>query len=186
MADRATGSAKGPQQPQSLELGSNAIQAKSRQKRLRHLKHDRSQIRQLRNDFLRELEQRRRNRPRVRVQPVAGHLEPACKMYLPHAVQRNLRQERFHALASVPFVRVHIVEIEEDAAVRGRRQFGDELPIGNLIVTRPEIVHASLEQERHVQFLLQPPDRLGVDLQALLRLPRRQEEAGEMILGEVE
>jgi hypothetical protein len=107
-------------------------------------------------------------------------------MYLPHAVQRNLRQERFHALASVPFVRVHIVEIEEDAAVRGRRQFGDELPIGNLIVTRPEIVHASLEQERHVQFLLQPPDRLGVDLQALLRLPRRQEEAGEMILGEVE
>lgn len=62
-------------------------------------------------------------------------------------------------LASIALVRPQIVEVKQDAAVRRRHYCGDERPIGELPLTRLEIVHAGLHRKRYGQRLSHLPDR---------------------------
>src|SRR5687768_5305766 len=99
-------------------------------------------------------------------------------MNLPDAIEGEIGQEGIDSLPAVALVRIEIVKIQQDSAVRPLNYFGNELAVPQLVGAGPEIVDPRLHSEglasRACVFL----DRGDGRQDAGFTLARRQKEAG--------
>src|ERR1700685_3693339 len=100
----------------------------------------------------------------MRIDPITTPFETAGKMDLPNPLKRYLLHELPYLLPTVTLIRVQIVKIQQNAAVRPLGEVSDELPIRHLVVTRTQIIHPGFKREGNVESPCQAFDGFHIGL----------------------
>src|SRR5204863_8019538 len=97
-----------------------------------------------------DLTKRFRNGARMRVEVKHFHFKTTREMNLPYTRQRQLIEEFRKRLATIHTVAVHVVQIQQQAAISCFDYARDELAVRHLISSRPQITDTGFDRERNL------------------------------------